>query len=71
MPELTFENYLRVSEILNQHIGRNNYTISATDNEDLKYDLIERNKELEEANDLVKGAYWGEWILENNDAQVA
>jgi hypothetical protein len=71
MPELTFENYLRVSEILNQHIGRNNYTISATDNEDLKYDLIERNKELEEANDLVKSAYWGEWILENNDAQVA
>jgi hypothetical protein len=71
MPELTFENYSRVSEILNQHIGRNNYTISTTDNEDLKYDLIERNKELEEANDLVKSAYWGEWILENNDAQVA
>lgn len=64
MPELTFENYLRVSEILNQHIGRNNYTISTTDNEDLKYDLIERNKELEEANDLVKSAYWGESILE-------
>ena len=70
MPELTFENYLRVSEILNQHIGRNNYTISATDNEDLKYDLIERNKELEEANDLVKSAYWGEWILENNAQTV-
>ena len=71
MPELTFENYLRVSEILNQHIGRNNYTISTTDNEDLKQDLIERNKELEEANDLVKAVYWGEWILEDNDAQVA
>ena len=71
MPELTFENYLRVSEILNQHIGRNNYAIFATDNEDLKQDLIERNKELEEANDLVKAVYWGEWILEDNDAQVA
>jgi len=70
MPELTFENYLRVSEILNQHIGRNNYTISATDNEDLKYDLIERNKELEEANDLVKSAGWGEWILETEEAKV-
>jgi hypothetical protein len=70
MPELTFENYLRVSEILNQHIGRNNYTISATDNEDLKYDLIERNKELEEANDLVKSAGWGEWILETEGAKV-
>jgi len=71
MPELTFENYLRVSEILNQHIGRNNYAIFATDNEDLKQDLIERNKELQEANDLIKAVYWGEWILEDNDAQVA
>jgi len=62
VPELTFENYLRVSEILNQHIGRNDYTISVTDNEDLKYDLIERNKELQEANDLIKAAYWGELI---------
>ena len=64
MSKLSNETYLKVTSLLMRQVGRNDYHIEQLPKGSARNNLIEQNKELEDAYRMMKVDYYGEWILE-------